>query len=162
MVLNQLHRSEESLRAHLAILRKLVSKQSIPLQNSRGLGMLVLAFKYLFPATRQSSIILLKSSVDSSSKSIIKSKTCSKSFNRAALSDDLGTYAKFRTEQNLFSMDLTFVLNKIEICSEQNVNLFGTFLTLIPPIKIILYALQKLYLNMNQTCSSTYLITNKD
>ena len=139
MVLNQLHRSEESLRAHLAILRKLVSEQSIPLQNSRGLGMLVLAFKYLFPATRQSSIILLKSSVDSSSKSIIKSKTCSKSFNRAALSDDLGTYAKFRTEQNLCSMVfdrtnfLTFVLNKIEICSEQNVNLFGTFLTLIPP-----------------------------
>jgi hypothetical protein len=28
---------------------------------------------------------------------------------------------------------LTIVLNKIEICSEQNVNLFGTFLTLIPP-----------------------------
>jgi len=28
----------------------------------------------------------------------------------------------------------TFVLNKIELCSEQNVNLLETFLTLIPPI----------------------------
>jgi len=70
-----------------------------------------------------------KSSVVSSSKSIIKRRTCSK----AALSDDLGIYPKFKTEQNLCSMVfdrtkiLTFVLNKIEICSEQNVKLFGIF-----------------------------------
>jgi hypothetical protein len=89
--------------------------------------MLVLALKYLFPATKIEFHHIIEVTDDSSSKKIIKSKTCSKSFKRAALSDDLGTYAKFRTEQNLFSMDLTFVLNKIEICSEQNVNLFGTF-----------------------------------
>ncbi len=58
-----------------------------------------------------------------------------------ALSDDLGIYPKFKTEQNLCSMIfdrakiLTFVLNKIEICSEQNVILIGTSLTLIPPIR---------------------------
>jgi len=42
---------------------------------------------------------------------------------------------------------LTFVLNKIEICSEQNVNLFGTFLTLIklPPIELKLTKDTKIY-----------------